>query len=237
MKINIPFRNKTKFRSEPLIIYCLYTLTIILQSCNLLEEFKFPVQSFTSKYISSYRLKRIAVLPVIPDTKDSAGAYYATNYFTDLLTDCYPAIQVAEVDDVRKSEISFIPDMVKDIKQFRIMDYKNFGNTDIGEALKKWNCDAIFVGTIDSVKYESGWVNTFDYKGLLKGRKTNCYFRYFLISLKDGRVLWKVSVRGTEVFYGKRKSDDGSFCPPLSVAMSNGIELISDELPGEIFKH
>ena len=232
---------------EPIVHKILFATAIfilpIISGCSLLNEFKFPAQTFKSKFISSYKIKKIALLPIIPDTKDSSGTYNATDYFNDLLVDSYPDIEFSDVDDLRKYDISFLPDLVEDVGEHRIMSHKKFIDTDIGNALQEWNCDAILLGKIDSSKRESGWLTSYGYSGIFKGRKTNCYFSYYLISMKDGRVLWKCSVRGSELYSGKTTSTrinpstgSGFVFPPLDAAMVGGIELMTEILPDEIFK-
>lgn len=228
--------NNLTTRIISLLICC--WIFIILTSCGIANEFTFPAHSFRSKNISSYKIKKLALLPIVPDSKDSSGTYYSTNYFVDLLSDEFPNLEIANIDDIRNHEIDGIPNIIKDIKQFRIMDHRKFLNTNLGFSLNEWGCDAIIVGCIDSTNYQMGWVLTEGLPGISKGRKTLCYFSYFLISMKDGRVLWKGSAKGTEIYLGKRneKRDEKIVTfPPVDLALINGLEILAEELPKETF--
>ncbi len=210
---------------------------LLFTSCGIAYEFIFPVHTFKSKNITSYNIKKLALLPIIPDTKDSSGTFFSTNYFCDLLADEYPNLEIANIDDIRKHESDFIPDMIKDLKQFRILNKRGFLETDLGISLNDWKCDAVIVGCVDSTVYQSSWVMTETLPGVSKGRKTICYFSYFLVSMKDGKVLWKSSAKGSEIFLGKRVDKRGNqliIYPPVDNAITNGLELVAEEFPKEL---
>ena len=57
---------------------------------------------------------------------------------------------------------------------------------------------------------------------------TSCQFTYYLISLKDGRVLWKANILGEEGYY---LLDREEIFAPLDYAISNGIDKVIDKIP------
>ena len=91
--------------------------------------------------------------------------------------------------------------------------------------------DAVLIGTIDSIHISPG-VSLGSYSKY--GWRTFCKFTYYLMSLKDGKILWKADVNGEEIW--ETKNFYINEIPPVDAAISNGIDIMIDVLPKGIFK-
>lgn len=212
--------------------------------CTSLKELFEKDGVFLSKNISSYSIKKIALLPMLPDTQGGDGTYNSTNYFLDLLVAEYPKLEFADIMDLRKHDFSFIKMMLDDVHENKLINKQEFSKTDLGTLLKKWNCDAIMIGAVDSTRREKD-----KYRHTMFGKniylvKVTCYFTYHLISMKDGKVIWKSAESGSAFYepFGDSEilfelSDDSiALFSPIDEAMYNGLDKLYYKLPDEVFE-
>ena len=215
----------------------------VFVSCTTLKELSADDDVFISKNISSYAIKKIALIPVIPDTKESNGLYNATNYFLDMLVSEFPKLEFADVMDLRKFDFGFAKMILEDIHDKKLMNKQEFYETDLGSLLKKWKCDALIIGSVDSTRREND-----KYRKTMFGRniyliRVTCYFTYYLISLKDGKVIWKASENGSVYYepFGDSEIifelpvDTIALFSPIDEAMYKGLDKLYYKLPEEIF--
>ncbi len=190
---------------------------------------------YLSPKISSYKIEAIALLPILPDDSTDYGAYYSTNHFFNILERKYPSLIIADIDWVRNFDCSFIDKQTNFIKIKKRLDLQSFYDTDLGYNIIEENYDAVLLGMIDST-YNSYGI----YLGIsedyfpVRGWMTSCKFTYYLVSLIDGRILWRATVSGEDAC--KMENYFIKEFPPVDYAISNGIDRMVDYLPTEIFK-
>jgi hypothetical protein len=83
-------------------------ILFLLSSCINFEKPPRVDNIFVSKYISSYEVKSIAILPILPDDSTYTGGYFATNHLFDILYKNYPEIDITDLQWVRKFNNSII---------------------------------------------------------------------------------------------------------------------------------
>lgn len=186
------------------------------------------ISIYKSPQIESYKIKSVSLLPIIPDDTTDAGTFYSTNHFINLLENEYPAIKfvVSDIDTAISIDSSAISKVIYSIEKKRRLDLKRFSNSELGYDVLKDAPDAMIIGEIDSCKKKNGNIITGTYFG--KRRIISCNFVYYLISLKDGRVLWKARVMGES---GYTYNGVAEVYPPLDNAITNGINIMIKEIP------
>ncbi len=224
---------KGKYRKGIRIVYFSLFAGILLTSCRQANESNSIISYYENPIISSYQIEKIALLPILPDDSTNFGAYFSTNHFYNIIDERFPSIELADIDWVREFDCSFVDKQIDAINTTKRFDIETFYSSQPGYYLMEDGYDAVLIGAIDSIQHSIGIFigNSFPARGWL----TFCNFTYFLVSLKDGRILWKANVNGEE-----SNIMDNYFIkefPPLDYAISNGIDRMINVLPRGIFKN
>jgi len=193
------------------------------------------IESHVSAKASSYKINSIVLLPLEKDDTTDTGTFYSTNHFLNALKENYPpkSIDVLEIDKIIGTDSLAVKKIIESIRKNGKLDIENFFSTDLGSLLTQKNPDAMILGTINnSTKNIHFWLDT---SMLLNCRWTiECDFVYYLISLKDGEVLWMSNVLGVANYEEEVSSSfesDWKLYPPLDIAITNGIDKIFNTLP------
>jgi hypothetical protein len=223
-------KNRSILKSINLLF--LSGIIFLLSSCIYFERPPRIDNVFVSKHISSYDVESIAILPIIPDDSSNTGAYFATNHLFDILYNNYPSIDITDLQWIRKYDNSIIDKEIQDLKILHRFNMDEFEKSELGSNIISEEYDAVLIGGIDSTDSTMGFFLSMD--GSIRAWRTSCAFEYFLISLKDGRVLWTTTCEG-EAFNQMDNLFKKSY-PPVDVAISNGIDKMEETFPKEIFK-
>ena len=218
------------------IIHLISLLSIIsLSGCDeLLDRVIIPRNVVLSMYqspkIDQYKINSIALLPMAPDDTTDRGTFFATNHFLNSLKQKFPntKFEVPLVDSIIAFDSLAVVKIIDSIEKLRRLDLKYFFDTDIGNAVEENTADAMLIGTINKIVNKRGFSSG---RGIFKpvdATLTSCQFTYYLISLKDGRVLWKAKILGEEGYYLLDKEE---IFAPLDYAISNGIDKVIDRIP------
>ncbi|GEM_PF-1224611 len=219
------------------LISLLSTLSFILffSACNELSDYiivprNAVLATYKSPKIDEYKIRSIALLPMVPDDSTDNGTFFATNHFFNSLKQKFTNIKftVPLVDSIITSDSLAIVKVIDSIEKLRRLDLKYFFDGDIGYAVDKEPTDAIIIGKINKVTKKKGFTASRIYYWYQTATLISCQFTYYLISLKDGRVLWKAQVSGEE---GYSLNSTDIIYPPLDYAVSNGIDKIIDLIP------
>ena len=212
-----------------------FCFVLFITGCNeFLDNLLWPKNEVISLYkspkIDSYKIRSVALLPMTPDDTTDAGTFYSTNHFINSLEEKYPNIKftVSDIDTAITIDSLAISKTIHSIEKKKKLDLKNFYSSELGYDVIKDSADAIIIGTVDSCSVKNGFYIA-NYQ-LYKTRIISCRFTYYLISLRDGRVLWKAHVLGEDgyIYYGIDELHT-----PLYYAVSNGINLLLDKIPLE----
>lgn len=217
MKFQRPFNHLSLF---------VFLITLLfLNSCRDLGPESKILDLYTSPKINEYTIHRVALLPMAQDDTTDSGTFYSTNHFFNELQKNYSDMKfvIPELDESNGYD-TLIPNFIESIEKLKRLDLKSFFNTDIGTSVDEENPDAILIGKVDNITPKAGYI--FRYYAFAS--VVSCEFRYYLISLVDGRVLWKADVVGEEGFLAYQP---GGVYPPLDYAISNGIDKIITNLP------
>lgn len=217
----------TRSKYYLLLVWLMFFLT----SCIYYAKVPRIKNVFVSKQISSYKIESIAVLPIIPDDSSKIGAYFSTNYLYNIIYDDYPAIDIANLDWIREFDNSIVDEEIQNLKTIKRFDLNAFENSNLGRNIISEKYDAILIGNIDSVKFSEGMV--FGTDGILRAWITSCSFRYFLISITDGKVLWAASCQSES--YNYISNYFLKEYPSVEQAISIGIDEMVKIFPKEIF--
>jgi hypothetical protein len=218
------------------LISFLISLFLILSfsGCNeLLDKIIIPRSAVISIYKSpkfdNYKLKTVALIPMSPDDTTDQGTFYATNHFLNRLKEKYPDIlfTVPKVDSLMSSDSLLVSKIIDSIEKLRRFDISSFFKNDFGKAVDEYAPDAMLIGKINKVINKTGFSPGKIYRRV-KATLTSCDFTYYLVSLSDGRVLWKAHVLGEDGYY--LYSDESKYVP-LDIAISNGIDIMIDKIP------
>ncbi|PKL83398.1 MAG: hypothetical protein CVV24_05125 [Ignavibacteriae bacterium HGW-Ignavibacteriae-3] len=191
-----------------------------------------------SKYpgIAKYRFDKIALLPMIKDDTTDTGTFYSTNHFINKLTERFSnlSVDIPDISSITFSDPMLIPGLINSIERNRHLDMNVFNNSELGTLLLQENYDAIFLGTVESC-YDLESFEKFDWS-LINLRfdliyVRNCYFNYYLISLADGRVLWRARILGQAVSLVNPDLKGKNYYPPVDCAVSNGIDTMMYYVP------
>ena len=222
--------NKRIFR-----FFLLFFAGILLQSCIPLSKPAGVLNYYENPKISSYKVEKIALLPLLPDDTTNYGAYFSTNHLYNFLDENYPSLELADIDWVREFDCSFVDKQIDAINTTKRFDIEDFYISEPGYDLIEDGYDAVLIGTIDSLQNSHGiYLGIYENSFPVRGWITSCKFTYYLVSLIDGRILWKATVSGEEVC--KMENYFIKEFPPLDYAITNGIDRMVDVLPEEIFK-
>lgn len=216
------------------LVYLNAFLLIVLTSCIYSDSPPLIKKIYTNKKISSYGVKSIAVLPVSPDDSTDSGTYFSTNHLYNILYDDYSSIELADIDWVRSFDNSMLKKEVEKIKIIKRFDIDSFYTTDLGYNLIEEGYDAAIMGKVDTVDNYYGFYLELNNGSLTRGWITSCTFTYYLVSLKNGIVLWSAECK-SEAFNYMSNFLIKNY-PPVDNAISNGIDKMVEVLPEGIFK-
>ena len=218
-------------KQKGIYFYLPVLFVLFLTSCMDSGETTSIADCYENPEISSYQVKKIALLPILPDDTTNIGAFYATNHLYNILDEQDTSLILADIDWVREFDCSFVDKQIDNISRTSQFDIDSFYNSKIGYDLIEDGYDAVLMGTIDSIHISPG---TFIGSHTMFGWRTFCKFTYYLMSLKDGKILWKADVNGEEIW--ETKNFYLKEIPPVDAAISNGIDIMIDVLPKGIFK-
>ena len=214
---------------------CLFLLlSLVLTSCRYTNIRQEVFYAGITNNISDYKVQSIALLPIAPDDTTQNGTYFSTNRFYNILFESYPSIYIAEIDSIRKYDTSIVPEVARILEKTKKFDLEKFYQTDLGHDLMTNDYDAILLGVVDSVDSAFTFYISPESESLGNGWFKSCIFKYFLVSLKDGRILWMTRCKGIEITSQSDYVTSGY--PPLDAAISKGIDEMVYYLPIEIFK-
>jgi hypothetical protein len=200
------------------------------------------ISLYKSTKIANYQLQKVAVLQMIYDDTTDIGTFYSTNHLINKLSQQFSEIkfEIPDIKNIVDADSLIVPKIIDSIEKDRSLNLSSFYDTDLGGFLSTEHYDAMFIGTVDScydyTNYQKlDWAFNSVYLEHIYIR--SCYFRYYLISLIDGKVLWKASILGSaanyfdsDIFYS-RSSKDKNYAPPLDCAISNGIDIMTTTIP------
>jgi len=223
-----------KAKSFLKFVNVLFLLGIIflLSSCLYVERPPRVENIFVSKHISSYDVKSIAILPILPDDSTFTGGYFATNHLFDILYNNYPSIDITDLQWVRKFDNSIVDKEIQSLRTTNCFDLDEFEKSELGSSIIAEEYDAVLIGAIDSTDSTTGIFLAPD--GSVRVWRTFCAFEYLLVSLKDGRVLWATTCEGEA--YNQMDNYFKKVYPLVDMAISNGIDEMVLTFPKEIFK-
>lgn len=219
------------------LLLLLSTLSFIIffSACNeLLDRIVWPKNQVLSVYespkLNLYKIRSVTLLPIVPDDTTDNGTFFATNHFLNSLKQKFPNTKfvVPPIDSILTSDSLAISIIIDSIEKLKRLDLKYFFDSDIGYSVDEDSTDAMIIGRINKVIKKKGYTPSRIHYGIQPATLISCQFTYYLISLEDGRVLWKAHVLGEEG-YSLNSSD--IIYPPLDYAVSNGIDKIIDIIP------
>ena len=172
-----------------------------------------------------YNLHKIGLLPMPMDDTTNNGTFYSTNYFFKELKKDYPSYKfnIVTVDKSVKNDPDFMKKVVQLIKRDRGLSNETLISTGLDTVFKQDSLDAVFIGGINKVSHQKYLIPDKN-RNLVQCKFTRCDFVYFLISLNDGKVIWRTRVIGTAF------NNDQSDYPPLDEAISNGIDKFCNSI-------
>ena len=202
------------------LLFASLSLSILLSACSeIFDIYKNPE-------FDSYNIHRIALLPMMWDDTTEDGTFYSTNHFINKIYDERDDVDLADIDSLRNLDYSPVLKMFKSIGNEKQINLDSIYASPIGNFLSEDGCDAIMVGTIDTVWFHT-WISSSDNK---LWASTHCIFNYYLFSLIDGELLWKTRINMSSNQY---VSSDDLYFPPLDAAISAGIDYFFYKFPFE----
>ena len=191
---------------------------------------------YRNRNFPDYNIKKIALIPMANDDTTDTGTFYSTSHFLDLLNESFAGVQaeVPQVDSLIRADTSLIPHLFESIRKNRKLDLLNPGSERLIDSLSNAEYDAMIIGSINSYKDAKEFVIQAGNRLLFKATAaltTSCDFTYFMISLKDGSILWGARILGIDANY-----DNDEYMrdyPPLDSSISNGIDVMINTLPFE----
>ncbi len=207
-------------------------LVFLLCQCKFIEEGNEIKDFYIAPNFKDYKIETVALLPMAHDDTTDIGTFYSTNYFYNNLADLN-SYNLVDIDKITSSDSSTISDQLISIRENFHIDLDSFYITPLGSFLKAQNCDAIIIGNVfDYSNYyysdtKLGMFSTFVIT-------TAANFNYFMVSLKDGSVLWGANI-DCKASYKVRFSSYLAVLgyPPLDISISNGIDRLLDKLKEE----
>ena len=178
---------------------------------------------YKSPKIDSYHFQKVALLPMVQDDTTHNGTFYSTNHFLNVLERKFPN-KTFFIPSPGESGIadSLIPSLIESIEKLKKLDLKDIYNSELAYSIEEENPDAILIGTFSKFTLGKGYSMRF------RATITSCEITYYLISLKDGRVLWKAHALGEEGYYLLQNDE---IYPPLDYSISNGIDKMVEVIP------
>lgn len=208
-----------------LVLSVLVTLT----ACDeFIQPTSYVVEFYKSTEPTSREINKVALFPMGKDDTTDTGTFYSTNHFINRLEQKFPNVKffIPSIEKLTQKDSLFVPQLVKSIELANKLNLESFSSSDVGKLLSNDKPDAMIIGVINSSSTRRGVGLVRDEFLHFQFRSiTSCDFTYYLISLKDGSIVWKVRVVGEEVNNSNHINDD---YPPLDAAISNGIDLILD---------
>lgn len=208
-------------------------LFILLNQCEEIKEGCEVKEFYFDANFHDYQIETIALLPMEYDDTTDTGTFYSTNYFYNkLLT--INKYNLIDIDKFSASDSSDIVMILRSLKDSLKVNLDTLFSTSLGKFLKSQNCDAIIIGNVFDF-------NTYYYSSRSYGLYirlicvTECNFNYFMVSLKDGKILWAAKVDGKANYQDYTYLLEAKIIyPPLDVAISNGIDALLVKLKKEL---
>ena len=207
-------------------------LVFLLCQCRFIEEGNEIKDFYIAPNFKDYKIETVALLPMAYDDTTDIGTFYSTNYFYNNLAELN-AYNLVDIDKITSSDSSTISDQLISIRENFRIDLDSFYVTQLGSFLKAQNCDAIIIGNVfdySNYYYSDTKLGMFSIFVIT----TAANFNYFMVSLKDGSVLWGANI-DCKASYKVRFSSYLAVLgyPPLDLSISNGIDRLLDKLKKE----
>lgn len=210
-------------------IIILPLLVISLTSCKRAIDGNRVIDFFRNPDYGKYKIENIALLPMANDDTTSTGTFYSTNYFFNRLLEI-PSINMVDLDKIISSDSAAIYEQLKSININKKFNLNLFLKSDLGIWLTENNCDAAILGNVTNFKmYYYTWYNI-DNQFMIT-TATVCNFNYYMISMRDGSLLWAANIDGEAIYMDKLPVIPDY--PPLDEAISSGIDSLLEKLDRE----
>ncbi len=198
-------------------------VSLCITSCW--SEFGSLKESFRNRNIPLYKIHSIGLMPMIMDDTTDSGTFYSTNYFLKSLKQEFPKykINVVDVGGFVESDSLFIKKVVQKIRSDQKLSKETLLYTGLDSVFQKDSLDAVIIGTINKINHQKYY--QVENHVLINCKMTKCDFTYYLISLNDGKILWRAQTTGKSVYANIPDY------PPLDVAISSGIDEFFDSIP------
>lgn len=223
--------NKYTFPFRLLLLSILITA---LYGCDdFIEPTNYIIEYYASQQSSTYQIKTVALFPMAKDDTTDTGTFYSTNHFINRLEKEFPNVKffIPSLIGLTDKDSLLIPRLAESIELEKKLNLQEFNSSELGNFLSEDKPDVMIIGKINNFSYRKGVGFAkneflhFEFRTI-----TSCDFTYYLVSLADGNIIWKIRTVGEALNYSYRINDD---YPPIDSAISNGIDLILDTgLPG-----
>lgn len=183
---------------------------------------------------TTYKIDSVVLLTLKNDNTTDTGTFYSTNYFFKELKEKFPQnkFDVLDISPVFQTDSLILDKLIGSIKRNNV-DLEILNSSEIGDSLDYNRPDAIILGQINNTSKDFHF--WFEPNLTLKCKwSSGCNFTYYMVSLKDGKVLWMSNVLGAtnyEEIVSYTWDSDWESYPPLDMAISNGIDMIIDSIP------
>lgn len=212
--------------------YFLVSTAFLFNSCQDFQE-DVSISFYKNPNLGNYKLSTVALLPMINDDTTGTGTFYSTNYFYNRLLK-NKAFTLIDIDKFISSDSTAISRQLNSLKSKKFLDLDDLFGSDLGSFLLTNNVDAIIIGDLKHYnRYYYTWLNQ-DYR-LMITLVTKSDFEYYLASLHDGKVLWKADIESQASIMEILFITPHEF-PPVDLAISNGIDVLLEELNKLFFK-
>ena len=214
------FNRGNSFNSSLLLIFLIFFQACTAPLIKYLHPKNEILHVYTSPQINNYTLRKIAILPMAQDDTTDTGTYYFTNHLVNLLGKKFPELDFY-IPDYSPPELtdSLIPVFIDSIEKLKRFDLRSIYSSGLSESMEIEKPDAILIGNYSKLLMSKGYSTRYP------ATQISCEVSNYLISMREGRVLWKAVAQAEEGYYLLK---DKEVYPPLDYAISNGIDKILD---------
>jgi hypothetical protein len=219
------------------LIIILTTLVLSIDGCVELSSFVSSkvLNIYRDPDAEDYQIKRIALIPMANDDTTDTGTFYSTSHFLNLLNDSSFAdlkCEIPDVDSLIRSDTALVKNLIESIGKKHKFDFNDSAVVKLRSFLEGGDYDAVIIGKIN--RWDRGRKYYTDLDKLLRFKfypalTTSCDFTYFMVSLRDGSIVWVAWTLGAAGNY-----DFDEYMrdyPPLDEAISNGIDMMINTIP------
>jgi len=209
-------------------LLAMFSLSGCMGMMNVHRPENYTREAYATPKIKTYDFRNVVLLSMPKDDTTDTGTFYSTSHFFNQLKSKFPKVEfeLADIGDTLDADSTALNKLIKSADRANKIDLAALHSPELDSLIKNENPDALIFGTINNIDRKNGYKQNRHRMNQIN--ITTCDFTYYMISIPDGKIIWKARIIGEA---SNLNPQSPLKYPPLDSAISNGIDRLMNAIP------